>query len=691
MGRKSAALSDKVDAVRNPDGYWVNVSDFSYEAKQFQKYGRYCDYAVGTSSWLDYWDEQLRRTIEGYEVGGVKITGPHYEYLNFCPIKRTREEEAKGVSATKVRDFPDFWDYDYNYFHVVNIARFGITQEEFDKLGLEVRPKSLKGGHHLIASKTRRRGYSYKGGVLAHNAYNTVRNALIMLTAFEMKYLNPKGVLTMFNQQLSFIDTNTGWSKRREYSNTVTHKRASYKKIINGTPTEYGRLSEMLALTFKDNPDASRGGDAYLVLMDEAGEWPSLEQAYKVLQPLCEDGMYTTGQIIIFGTSGDMESGSVDFAKMFYEPESYNLLAFDNIWDDDGEGDTCGFFVPDYKNKVGFIDSNGNSDEKGAKEYEQDRRDKMLAAGKKEAYNQHLMEFPWTPAEAFMVTGDNKFPIAELKKHKLRLEKSGQYKGVPITVYRDKGEVKYLVDLNNKLTPLYRYGGTPKDVTGAVVMFEPPRPGVRYEMGYDTIQQDDGTSLAAFQVYIKAPLTKEHGKLVASFYGRGKGPDDCDETAMLTARLYNDTSIMHENMFRSTKNNFKVWLADDLLASQPDLVIKNYIKDSKVDREYGMHMTDRIKLEACLMGARRLESIIGYEEDGAPILYLHTIRDMRLIEELIRFNFKGNFDAVMAFLMYCILDEENVLMTVSRNSNTKGIGTELEELRNYHTVKGSLW
>ena len=691
MGRKSAALSDKVDAVRNPDGFWVNTSDFSYEAKRFQKYGKYCDFDPGTSGFIEYWEEQLRRTKEGYEVGGVRITGPHYEYLNFCPIKRTDESKAQGVSATKVRDFPDFWDYDYNYFHSVEIARKGITPEALKDLQLEVTPSSLKGGHHMIVTKTRRRGYSYKGAVLAHNAYNTVRNSLTLLTAFEMKYLHPKGVLTMFNNQLSFIDRNTAWTKKREYSNTVTHKKASYKKIINGTATESGYLSEALALTFKDNPDASRGGDAYLVLMDEAGEWPSLEQAYKILQPLCEDGMYVTGQIIIFGTSGDMESGSVDFSKMFYEPDSYNLLSFDNIWDEDGEGDTCGFFVPDFKNKVGFIDEHGNSKEDVAKEFEQGRRDKMLAAGKKEAYNQHLMEFPWSPSEAFMVTGDNKFPLAALKKHRLHLDKTGQYKGVPITLIREKGEVKYIVDLNNKLNPLYRYGGSPKDVSGCVVMYEPPVSGMKYEMGYDTIQQDDGSSLAAFQVYKKAPLHSYHGQLVASFYGRAKGPDDCDETTFLAALLYNDASIMHENMFRSTKNNFKMWGSDHLLASQPDLVIKNTIKDSKVDREYGMHMTDRVKIEACLMAARRLEKIVDYTEEGEPIMYLQTIRDMRLIEELIRFNFKGNFDAVMSFLMYCILDEENLLLSASRNMNTKGIGTEFEELRNHHRIKGSIW
>lgn len=679
---------DKVGAIRNPEGIWINTEVFSEEAKHFRRYGRYTDAQPGTMAYKEYWDEQLKRRTEGYTVGGAKITGPHYDYLNFCPIKRINEDEAKGVSVAKKRDFPDFWDHDYNYFHSVHIARFGITPEELINLQLGVTPKKLDGGHHCIIGKTRRRGYSYKGACLANNAYDTVRSALIMLTAFEKKYLSPKGVLAMFNSQMSHIDAHTAFAKRREYNNTAYHKRASYKKIINGTPTEAGFLSEMMGLSFKDDPDSSRGGDAYLVLMDEAGEWPGLEQAYKVLQPLCEDGMYVTGQIIIFGTGGDMSGGSVDFAKMFYDPDPYNLLAFDNIWDDEGEGDQCGFYVPDYKNKVGFIDKQGNSDVDGAKKYEEERRAVMLAAGKKEAYNQHIQEFSFMPSESFLITGDNRFPIKNLRRAKQRLEKSGMYKGVPFTFKKDGEEIGYSPDLTNALTPLYKYAGIIKDNRGAPVMFAPPKLGNKYKIGYDTIHQEQGQSLAGMQVYLDAPLTPNHNRIEACFYGRSTGPDGCDEVAFNFSRLYNDAEIMHENMFLTTKNNFKRWKAEDLLASQPDQLIKNIIKDSKVDRQFGVHMTDKIKLEACLIGARILENVVGFEEDGTAIMYLDTIRDIRLLEELIRFNFTGNFDAVMAFLMRVIHDEEDTLTKILTNSNTKGVGTELEELRNFRNVKG---
>lgn len=517
MANKIKHPSDKIDAVRNPDGFFVNTECFREEARHFQKYGRYCDAPPGTASHREYWEEQLRRRKEGYSVGGVRITGPHYEYLNFSPIKRTEEGVNVAKGAAKVRDFPDFWDYDYNYFHCLKIAREGITPEGLKALQLMVTPKSLTGNHHFIVGKTRRRGFSYKGATIAHNTYDTVRASLTILAAFEKKYMIPKGILAMFNNLISFIDANTAFAKRREFSNTAMHKKASYKEIINGTAVEKGFLSEVMGLTFKDNPDASRGGDAAVVLMDEAGEWPGLEQAFKVLQPLCEDGIYTTGQIIVQGTGGDMQGGSVDFAKMFYDPEAYNMLAFENIWDDDGDGDYCGFYTPDYMNKVGFIDAAGNSITSKAKDFEEARRAQMLASGKKEAYNQHIQEFSFMPSESFLITGDNMFPLKLLRRAKARLEASGRWKGIPVFLVEDKdGKVHYRPDLDGKLTPLYRYAGTPKDLTGAVVIYSPPQPGMSYRETYDTIQHEQGIH---WRLYRYTSIN-HHLRYITSWYAR---------------------------------------------------------------------------------------------------------------------------------------------------------------------------
>ena len=120
----------QVNAIRNPDGIWINTSAFREEALHFKKYGYQTADPWESPDWSRYWQEQRRRCVNGYSVGGVKITGDHYFYLNFCPIKKTEDTTVK--KSRKVTDFGDFWDGDYNYFWAREIARHGIV----DSLGL---------------------------------------------------------------------------------------------------------------------------------------------------------------------------------------------------------------------------------------------------------------------------------------------------------------------------------------------------------------------------------------------------------------------------------------------------------------------------------------------------------------------------------------------------------------------------
>ena len=96
------------------------------------------------------------------------------------------------------------------------------------------------------------------------------------------------------------------------------------------------------------------------MLWEEAGKWPNLKASYRFTEPTWMDGIHLTGMPIIFGTGGDMEGGTADFSDMFYHPETYNLAAYNNEYDE-GATKPCGFFVPDYKSKPGFIDLEGNS------------------------------------------------------------------------------------------------------------------------------------------------------------------------------------------------------------------------------------------------------------------------------------------------------------------------------------------
>ena len=734
--------------IRNENGKWINSGVFREEAIKFQKNKTYISAPWGTPDWQDYWETQLDRCINGYSVfeeDGTehKITGHHYFYLNFTQIQIVLENEDDESSvAEKITQNPDFWDGDYDYFWSLEIARNGLftkntqvpsTPEErkewnalqkqlrilkkelknntkgnkeyekkkkkrdhiskrvLHKLGLRVKPHLdyLDGGYHMIVGKSRRKGYSYKDGAICANVYNTQRSAQIIIGAFEKKFLYPKGTMGMASDYLNFLNEHTGWAKSRDYVDKVDHKRASYTEKRNGITIEKGYQSEIFALTFKDNPDAARGKDGKIFLLEEAGAFPNLKDSFNAIVPALGAGRFITGQIIIFGTGGDMESGTVDYADMFYNPIAYRIMPFMNIWDENSENTTCGFFHPVTWNMEGFYDEQGNSDIEGATEFELDRRkEKMEAASSSVIVEKHMQEFPFSPSEAFLTVSTNNFPVVELRNqlNKVRAEHLQTIKGTPVYLERKEGKVVARPDLEGKLKPIYNYKVKQDDISGCPIIYEYPvdnTPKGLYKIGFDPYQQDEGSSLAAIYVY-KSIHSGTYSKniIVAEYVGRPQEADDVSRIASMLADLYN-AEIMHENEVSHVKNYFRRIKRLDQLAVQPDTVISKNVKASKVARVYGMHMNEQLKDAGEKYIKDWLLQVRDYDENGNAILNLETIYSIGLLEELILYNRKGNFDRVMAFMQVMFQCQEEELgkdYSTSENKKVKSVMAALDRM-----------
>ena len=683
----------KLNSIRNQDGVWINTQVFREEANHFEKYGYYCADPWGSPGWFEYWEEQTKRCKEGYEVGGVKITGNHYAYLNFYPILKLDMKAmlAGEEVSNKIQAMPDFWDGDYNFWWSQEIAFKGINkaapigydfgkfssmsvfdkieeQKGFrDRLQLEVGidEKYFVGGHHMIVGKSRRKGYSFKNAALLANTYNHYRKSQCIVGAFLKEYLYPTGLMGMVNAYIAHTDEHTAWRKSRDYVDKISHKKASYKETINGLGIEKGYQSEIFALTFKDNADASRGKSAMFVLFEEAGKFPNLRASYMATKPALEAGSVTTGQMIIFGTGGDMEKGTVDFANMFYNPGAYKLMAFKNIWDKDAGDSKCGFFHPVYWNMEGYYDDQGNSDREGATEYELGRRKEIMAeSSDSKAVNDHAQEFPVMPSEAFLMVSNNDFPIVELR-NRLNLvvrEKLQTIKGQAVELYMEGDDVKVKPDLQGKLEPIFHMNPKTKNIKSCPVIYEYPvdnAPRGLYKIGYDPYRQDEGTSLASVIVYKgnnKFSYTRD--TIVAEYTGRPKTTDECNRIVLMLAILYN-AEVMYENEVPEVKSYFANKKKLQYLAAQPDGVISKNIKNSRVNRVYGIHMNVKLKDAGEKYIKRWLLEERDIDEEGNVILNLDTICSIGLLEELIAYNRKGNFDRVMSFmtLMFALEEE----------------------------------
>ena len=703
-----------VSYLKNKQGIFVNTDAFKETSNHWMKTGKYCNELWGTPDWKDFWITEKKRIMFGHTISGVTITGEHYNYLNYCPIQKS--EDLGGGIGRKVKGFPDFWDGDYNYFWIREIARNGILKnhpnltpkERVDIYYMEpvarekelvrlveelnlmydilpsktvegIRTDYLLGGHDVIVLKSRRKGFSFKNAAVGARNFQHMPTSYTMLMAYEKKYLYPKGIFNMTMSYINFVNEHTAFRMPSDYVRKQDHIRNSYKTYEDGVEIEKGFMSEVQAISFKDNPQAGVGKDCLDILGEEVGSWGTpggLKDTVASMLPSVTDGDLRTGMMTLFGTANDISKGTVDFANMFENVEMYTFLPFRDIWNDPNKVE--GFFFPAQLNMIGHYDSNGNSNLQTATSAEVlIRRKKELAGASATLLNKRKREFPLNSSEALSSISFNDLPVEELKQRLAYVKKHSvnTVVGTPVTFYYEDGKIHAKPVLDGSHEPIHSYLDLPENLDGCAVIYEQPSPlaqGELYKIGYDPVEQENGSSLAAIIVYKAVQFgAMTHSCIVAEYIGRFSDPDDIDLMAEMLADYYN-TKIMHENMFRSTITYFRRKGRLSKLAYQPNSVISASVKSSKVDRVYGCHMSTALKADGLKYIKTWLLTPVNYLEDGRIIRVLDMINSRRLLEELINYNNKGNFDLISALIMALFMAQEERLGKVHQNLDEAG-------------------
>ena len=419
----------------------LNSDKFRPAALFFQEHGRYTLAPRGTTDYVQYWDRETSRCLNGYVApDGDAITGYHYFYLNYSPIMKLQEVEYtdrygnKRTRRERIFGFPRFWDYDYFYFNAIEEAE---TQ-----------------GKHMAVLKSRQRGYSFKGASMLVRNYELIAGSKNFAVASEQKFLIGDGILTKAWQIMDFIDKNTAWSKQRLTSTRM--ERVSGYKVTDefGKQTEQGYLSSITGITLKNDPERLRGTRGKLVLFEEGGKFPSLETAWRIEQPAVEtDDGVAFGLMLAFGTGGT-EGGQFDGLKnLFYKPEAFNVLSFPNIWDDGQENTKCGFFVPSWSNmestdengKQIFMDEFGNSyREKAIEELIRQRNVIKDGGATQTSVDRFISERPLKPQEAVLELGKNIFPRKLLMDQLTKIRTNEKIRNMKhiVDLHWENGQVK---------------------------------------------------------------------------------------------------------------------------------------------------------------------------------------------------------------------------------------------------------
>lgn len=644
-----------------------NSNKFRQPALRFLEVGSYCQYPEGTSEYFKYWDEQMDRCKYGYTADdGDFISGYNYFYLNFCPIQRiiyttiNNPDGSTKIKKTRDLQFPDFYDYDYYFFQAVEDAEGE--------------------GKHLCALKSRRKGYSYKNAAMACRNYYLFAGSKTYIYASNKQYLTEDGILTKAWDYMDFIDKNTAWGKKRSV-NTQMRKRAGFfTKDEYGNEIELGFKSEIIGVTLKDNPDVVRGKAGKLIIFEEAGSFSELGAAWQIARPSVEQDGMAFGTMIAFGTGGDEDSHFETLKDMFYNPDGYNCIGFDNIWDETPSDKKCGFFIPQYTNMdfrddAGnriYMDNDGNTLRRKSVEYILAERRKVIEnATNSVAVDRYVAEHCITPQEACLEFGGNIFPKKELQEQlaKIRINKSlSNMKQVGDLVWETDGSLKWVIKKHGDIThyPLKK----DDDPTGSIVIWEHPMkdaPIGLYILGVDPYDHDQsGTnSLGSTFVYKRfQDFENYYDIIVAEYTGRPSTAEEYYENLRKLAVYYNGR-IMYENERKGLFPYFTAKHCDYLLADQPD-IISDIVGNTKVQRKKGCHMNKQIKQ----WGEGLIKDWLN-EEQAPGKKNLHNILSEPLLEELISYNDTGNFDRVMALMQVMIYREQlyNVKVKEKKKEN----------------------
>lgn len=668
----------------------------------------------------EFWKEQKRRCIDGYWVSGKYMPGPLYFYVNFWMIK-LKKDKGKGeyIGKPLLRDLE--WEKAYIFLEARGFSGFEFdvdvtcdrmyapsVRKTNEELGvIEVsnvryvpardhlraihagdmgRPIFNNQAKNVIDIECRGGGKSYfcSGAMIGWNflfdgatSYEEYRQGIesgellsseTLVGAIHSSYskdLLSKVQLGMdnligavsFNSKLfpsPLAKTFQGSFATAKYVEAV-------RKIKVGNNWDIkGSRSKIHHRTFGDNPFAGNGTRPGFTALEEVGFFYNLEQTLGALKEVTYNGANKFGTIWMFGTGGDMEGGSTfEAQKIFYNPEAYDCLLFDDEWE--GRGN-IGYFVPAWRGLNQFKDNEGVTNKELALRDIEAKREQAKKAPTPKPYNDELQNRPLKPSEAFLTIEGNFFPVKDLKLRYEELMASKKILDASMKVdleFAENGDIRLKFVNEHKLLRDFPVKNN-QSTDGCIEIFEPPKRGVDgkipyglYIAGTDPYDDDHSTTTSLGSTFIMNRLTD---RIVAEYTGRPSTAREYYENVRRLLLFYNATCNYENNkkgMFAYFENKNSLYLLSDT---------PYILKDMEIIKEIGHGNKAK--------GTNASQSVNSWARELSKDWMLHnaydkpegvnniqTIRSIGLLLESIMWNPEGNFDRISALGMLMILRE----------------------------------
>lgn len=639
-----------------------NMDYFRQPALHFMKHGCYTFLKPNSnpnSEYRKHWDEEVRRCREGYirESDGEWVTGFLYWFLNYCPMMVNKVIPGTR-KAVRVESFPFFFEGIYWRFHYLHQAR--------------------ETGKHAIELAKRGCAKSYSlASIMSHNlilgeSSEVKRRVITVLTAYQKEYLSDSkdGTLSKFKPGINFSFKNTPFPRLMlKNSPNEMAWQMGYKDEFG---IESGSLNQVLAVSAKDDSEKLRGKRGW-ILFEEMGSFKGLLSLYDITRKSVEDGDYTFATMYLVGTAAEDESDFSSAKTLLYNPDGYNILAIENVYDRPKQGKpTFGFFFPSYVNRAGCYNRDGVSDVTKALIEILLARHKAKYSADPKSVLRVIAEDPITPAEAIIKVKAAYFPTVALTERLAQLDSDPHafddvYIGNLTLVSGNKVEFRISNDV-----PIRKYG-VDNSTVGALEIFEMPEKqangedfNLRYIIGHDPVDNDQAESSSLSSTFVLDLFTD---RIVAEYTGRQAFADDNYEIVRLLCLFYN-AKCMYESNKKGLYGYFSKMNCTHLLADTPE-----YLRDKQMIK-YSSFGSNAKGINASAAINNYANSLIRdwllqpvptiIKEDGEDkevnIPRLYSLRNRALLEELISYTPELNVDRIRALGMVMLYRQEKIIL-----------------------------
>lgn len=639
-----------------------NMDYFRQPALHFMKHGCYTFLKPNSnpnSEYRKHWDEEVRRCREGYirESDGEWVTGFLYWFLNYCPMMVNKVIPGTR-KAVRVESFPFFFEGIYWRFHYLHQAR--------------------EAGKHAIELAKRGCAKSYSlASIMSHNlilgeSSEVKRRVITVLTAYQKEYLSDSkdGTLSKFKPGINFSFKNTPFPRLMlKNSPNEMAWQMGYKDEFG---IESGSLNQVLAVSAKDDSEKLRGKRGW-ILFEEIGSFKGLLSLYDITRKSVEDGDYTFATMYLVGTAAEDESDFSSAKTLLYNPDGYNILAIENVYDRPKQGKpTFGFFFPSYVNRAGCYNRDGVSDVTKALIEILLARHKAKYSADPKSVLRVIAEDPITPAEAIIKVKAAYFPTVALTERLAQLDSDPHafddvYIGNLTLTSGNKVEFRISNDI-----PIRKYG-VDNSTVGALEIFEMPEKqangedfNLRYIMGHDPVDNDQAESSSLSSTFVLDLFTD---RIVAEYTGRQAFAEDNYEIVRLLCLFYN-AKCMYESNKKGIYAYFSRMQCTHLLADTPE-----YLRDKQMIK-YSAFGSNAKGINASAAINNYANNLIrdwllqpvptiikeGGEEKETNIPRLYSLRNRALLEELISYTPELNVDRIRALGMVMLYRQEKIIL-----------------------------